>query len=203
MAFIELLTEGEATGPAADLLEQDRAQRGYVPNYARALGRRPAAYAGWRQLIVSIRAEMDPRRYELVTLAVARTLRSSYCSLEHGRILAAEFLGPATVRAAVADPVAAGLDDVDVAVMELARKVADDATSVEAEDLERLRGLGLSELETMDVVLAAAARCFFSKAFDALGVQPHAVYRELEPELREALTVGRPIAGEHTPTAEE
>jgi hypothetical protein len=78
-----------------------------------------------------------------------------------------------------------------------------DATSVEAEDLERLRGLGLSELEIMDVVLAAAARCFFSKTLDALGVQPDAVYRELEPELREALTVGRPIAGEHTPTAQE
>jgi hypothetical protein len=56
-----------------------------------------------------------------------------------------------------------------------------DATSVEAEDLERLRGLGLSELEIMDVVLAAAARCFFSKTLDALGVQPDAVYRELEP----------------------
>jgi hypothetical protein len=46
----------------------------------------------------------------------------------------------------------------------------------------------------MDVVLAAAARCFFSKTLDALGVLPDARYRELEPELREALVVGRPIA---------
>ena len=46
----------------------------------------------------------------------------------------------------------------------------------------------------MDVVLAAAARCFFSKTLDALDVRPDASYRELEPELREALTVGRPIA---------
>ncbi len=46
----------------------------------------------------------------------------------------------------------------------------------------------------MDVVLAAAARCFFSKTLDALGVLPDASYRELDPELRDALVVGRPIA---------
>jgi hypothetical protein len=43
-------------------------------------------------------------------------------------------------------------------------------------------------------VTAAAARCFFSKALDALGVQADAAYWELDAELREALTVGRPIA---------
>ena len=46
----------------------------------------------------------------------------------------------------------------------------------------------------MDVILAASARCFFSKTLDALGVLPDASYLELEPELREALVVGRPIA---------
>ena len=46
----------------------------------------------------------------------------------------------------------------------------------------------------MDVILAAAARCFFSKTLDALGVRPDPSYRDLEPGLREALVVGRPIA---------
>jgi len=43
-------------------------------------------------------------------------------------------------------------------------------------------------------VLAASARCFFSKTLDALGVLPDAGYAELEPDVREALVVGRPIA---------
>jgi Carboxymuconolactone decarboxylase family len=51
------------------------------------------------------------------------------------------------------------------------------------------RAAGLDEL-----VLAAAVRCFFSKTLDALCVRADASYRELEPELREALVVGRPIA---------
>ncbi len=55
--------------------------------------------------------------------------------------------------------------------------------------------LGLSAAEVVDVVLAATARCFFSKTLDALGAEPDAAYRELDPALREALTVGRPVEG--------
>jgi len=89
---------------------------------------------------------------------------------------------------------AAGLDEVDVAVMDLAEQVVEDATSVREADLQRLRDLGLSQEEIMDVILAAAARCFFSKTLDALGVQPDSSYRELAPGLRQVLVVGRPIA---------
>jgi len=79
-------------------------------------------------------------------------------------------------------------------VMDLAEQVADDATSVTEADLQRLRDLGLPQEEVMDVILAAAARCFFSKTLDALGVRPDPGYRSLEPGLRQALVVGRPIA---------
>ena len=89
---------------------------------------------------------------------------------------------------------AAGLDEIDVAVMDLAERVVDDATSIDDADLRRLRELGLSETEIMDIVLAAAARCFFSKTLDAMAVLPDASYRDLDPELREVLVVGRPIA---------
>ena len=78
--------------------------------------------------------------------------------------------------------------------MELADKVAHDAASVTQADIDGLRDVGLTDREILDVVLAAAARCFFSKTLDALGVEPDAKYSELEPNLRATLTVGRPIA---------
>ena len=78
--------------------------------------------------------------------------------------------------------------------MDLAEQVVDDATSIGEADPQRLRDLGLSQDEVMDVILAAAARCIFSKTLDALGVRPDSSYRELEPCLQEALVVGRPIA---------
>ena len=135
---------------------------------------------------------MDLRRYELATFAAAQRLRSSYCSLAHGNVLLERFGEPVVEIAR--DRRAAGLDDVDLAVMDLAERVVDDATSIGDQDLQPLRDLGLSEPEIMDVVLAASARCFFSKTLDALGVRPDASYRELDPALRDALVVGRPIA---------
>jgi alkylhydroperoxidase family enzyme len=83
---------------------------------------------------------------------------------------------------------------VDVAVMDLADKVADDATSVDQADVDGLRSLGLSDTEILDVVAAAAARAFFSKMLDGLGAEPDAHFAQLAPDLRDALTVGRPIA---------
>jgi uncharacterized peroxidase-related enzyme len=161
-------------------------------NYERLFEVRPEVLDAWRQLVTAVKAGMDERRYELVTLAAARRLHSSYCCLAHGQILAEKF-GEPVVEIAL-DHRAAGLDDVDVAAMDLAEKVVDDATSIGESALQPLRELGLTQTEIMDIVLAASIRCFFAKANDAMGVLPDATFGELAPELREALVVGRPIA---------
>lgn len=159
-------------------------------NAERAFADRPEVLAAWVQLNGAIKEGMDLRRYELATLAAALRLRSSYCALAHGTVLMERF------EEAVAEIAVdrSGLDPLDRAVMTLAERVVDDAASIGDEELEELRSLGLSDDEIMGVVLAAAARCFFSKTLDGLGVRPDASYNELEPELREALVVGRPIA---------
>jgi len=161
-------------------------------NLERAFEPRPEVYAAWVQLNTAIKEGMDLRRYELATLAAARRLRSSYCCLAHGTVLMERF--GEQVREIALDHRSASLDEVDVAVMDLAERVVDDASSIGDDDLQRLRDLGLSETDIMDVVLAASARCFFSKTLDALGVLPDAFYAELDPGLRSALVVGRPIA---------
>jgi uncharacterized peroxidase-related enzyme len=194
MTFIETVAPEDASGALAELYESDRANFGHLPNFTQAFSLRPDVYAAWRQLNGTIKAGMDLRRYELATVAAARRLRSSYCMLAHGSVLADKFLEPDALRAVVADHRTSGLEAVDVAVMDLAEKVADDATAVTQADIDGLRSLGLSDTEILDVVLAAAARCFFSKVLDGLGAQPDHQYAALEPALRDALTVGRPIA---------
>jgi uncharacterized peroxidase-related enzyme len=190
MSFIQ-----DATGESAEALYQaDRERTGYVANYTRVFALRPEVYAAWKQLSAAIQAEMDARRYELATLAAARRLGSSYCMLAHGKIVAERFHDDETVRAIASDHRSAGLDAVDVAVMDLAEKVADDASTVTQQDIDRLRALGLSDTDVFDVVAAAAVRCFFSKALDGLGAPPDAAFRALDPLLREQLTIGRPIA---------
>ena len=79
-------------------------------------------------------------------------------------------------------------------MMAFAGKVALSADRVTARDVEELRSHGYRDEEIFDLAAAAAARCFFSKLLDALGAQPDAAFRDLDPALREALTVGRPVA---------
>jgi uncharacterized peroxidase-related enzyme len=194
MTYIEAISEDDASAPAAALLDDERTRLGYVPNFARAFAHRPAVYAAWQQLNGALKQTMDPRRYELVTLAAASRLRSSYCALAHGKVLAEQLLEPDAVRAAAVDHRAAGLNPVEIAVMDLAEQVVDDASAITEEDIGRLRQLGLTDDEIFDVVAAAAARCFFSKTLDGLGVQPDTVFADMDQGLRDVLTVGRPIA---------
>ena len=157
-------------------------------NLERAFAARPEVYAAWRRLVEAVTAASDERRYELATLAAARRLRSSYCSLAHGRVLAEKFYDYETVPG-----LPDGLDAADRAIMAFAERIVVDATAITQADIDELRGHGLADDEVFDVVLAATIRCFFSKTLDALGVQPDAEFAELDPAFREALTVGRPI----------
>lgn len=115
--------------------------------------------------------------------------------LAHGKVLLDSHYDAGTLRGIAADHRSAGLDAVDVAVMDLAAAAATDAAAVTQEDVDRLLALGLTQAEVFDVVLAAAARCFFSSTLDALGVLADAAYAGLEPGLRDTLTVGRPVEG--------
>ena len=51
------------------------------PNFERVFSARPEVLAAWQQLLGAIKANMDPKRYQLATVAAARRMRSSYaCS---------------------------------------------------------------------------------------------------------------------------
>jgi uncharacterized peroxidase-related enzyme len=197
MAFIDTITDEDADDQTAAMYRSDRERMGYVPNYTRAFGARPDVYAAWRSLGDAIGSGMDSRRYELVTLAAARQLRSTYCALAHGSILRDQFFDKDQLVDIAADPEHNSLDARDRAIMAYAATVAADAGDVDQRRVDELRSHGLTDQEILDITLATAARCFFSTVLDALGVQADATYREtVEPELQEVLVVGRPIAAD-------
>jgi uncharacterized peroxidase-related enzyme len=194
MAFITTVPVSQATGEVRAIYERDQARLGYVANYSKAFSLRPPVLGAWQALLASIRGNLDPRRYELVTLAAARALRSSYCSLVHGRILRERFY-TAPELAAIADGDAGPLTPAESALMAFAEQVARDASRITAADVQALRDHGLSDPEIFDVVAAVAARCFFSKLLDAVGAEPDAPLAEIEGELRQRFEIGRGIDG--------
>jgi uncharacterized peroxidase-related enzyme len=193
MSFLETIYEDAAREKVAEQYEEERSSKGYVPNYLKTFSLRPEVFDAWGSLITTIRRNMDLRRYELVTLAAAQALQSSYCSLAHGKILLDKFLDEGALLDFVVKPSG---NAVDRAVMDLAAKIALDAPSVTEADIETMRRVGLTDQETFDVILAAAARAFFTKVLDGTGTTPDREYLGLlGNDLVEALAVGRPVEG--------
>ena len=193
MSFINTVPEKTATGETAALYDKARVANGHVPNMTRAFSHRPEYDAAWSGLLGAIKARMDMRRYELVTLAAALALRSSYCALAHGSVLLRDFFTAEELRAIAVDFRHADLLPVDIAAMDYAQAIVNDATAVTPSHIEALRVQGLTDGEISDIAAAAAARSFFSKFLDALGTHPDASYSDLPKPLRDHLTVGRSI----------
>jgi uncharacterized peroxidase-related enzyme len=192
--FIDVITEEEATGASADYYAEQRAGWGFLPNYAFAFGHRPDVAAAWNQLGGAIRTGMDRRRFELATIAAARTLRSTYCTAAHSKFLRDACADEATLQLIAQDPGGAALEPRDRAVYQFAAKVAGDAASIEQADVDGLRAAGLSDADIADVVYAVAARCFFTRVLDGLGcrLDPQTA-QAFEPDLLGSMIVGRPV----------
>jgi len=194
MAFIQTTPPSDAEGTVRAMYEQVRGRYGFVPNWAQAFSLRPGVLDGWTALLKSIQSNLPVRSYELATLAAARAVRSSYCSLAHGNVLATKVFDAPTVTAIMNNDPASPLEARERVMMAFAEKVAANADRITAADIEDLRSHGYRDDEIFDLAAAAAARCFFSKLIDALGIQADATFNDLDPALRQALTVGRPVA---------
>jgi uncharacterized peroxidase-related enzyme len=179
------------------MLERQQRSWGFVPNYAKVFSDRAEIMDLWAALLAGIRRHIDPRRFELVTFAAAHELGNSYCALAHGRALQEKFLSREEMHA-LATGDTSGFPEAEQAMMELARKVIANSSSVTQQDIDRLRRCGLLDDEIFDIVATAAARAFFAKLPDALGVAPDSSFLEMDEALRECLTVGRAIASEPT-----
>ncbi|NDJ62749.1 MAG: peroxidase-related enzyme [Chloroflexi bacterium] len=194
MAYIKAVTENEATGKTQEIYEAAQNKSGYIPNYTRLFGHRPEVYEAWGALLGSISANMPLRRYELVTVAAARQLGSTYCMLAHGDVILNKMgVDEAQLTAIVQDYHAADLSADEVAVMAFAEKVIQNAGSITQDDVDRLKTFGLSDADILDVTLAATARSFFSKTLDALNAIPDDKYKAFSAELLNVLSVGRPF----------
>jgi uncharacterized peroxidase-related enzyme len=194
MAFIDTTPPGEARDEVRAMYAREQEDWGFVPDYARAFCHRPEVMDRWSQLLREVRRPVDSRRMELVTFVAAHESRHSPCSLAHGTALA-KLIGKDALLAIAAGREDEVLTPADAAIVRYARQIARDASQVTAAHIEDLRGVhGLSDAEIFDVAANAASRCFFTKLLDGLGVDADRSFLDLDPDLRRALTVGRPIA---------
>lgn len=185
MSIIATPEPADVTGLAAEFYEDDLAHMGYVPEHTRVMAINPEAYKAWEELAGAIARPMGMRRYELVTLAAAKGVKSEHCLLAHGN-RSLRYMDEDEVTRVARDFRSAGLPENEVAIMEFAEKVSTASHEMADADSQRLRDLGYGDREIVDIALAAAARNYFSRAIQALGVAVD-VPPGLPDTLREAL----------------
>lgn len=194
--FIDPVPKDSATGLLAEIYSSEEERWGFLPGFVQVFSHHPGAYRAWLGLIGEVYGGMDRRRCELATLAAARTLKSTCCAVAHGRMLRDRFFPADQVQRIAIDHHHADLDDVDVAVMDFAERAAADPASITAADVDALKAHGLTDREIFDIAFAVAARAFFATLIESLGTTAEApIVDDLEPELREALAVGRSVTG--------
>ena len=193
MTFIKTLSPGDASGEVLEMYQRQEEYWGYVPNYAKLFSHHPEALARWGRLLAEIRRSTNDRRFELVTFVVAYELRNRACALAHGAGLA-KIVGTDAVLAIADGREAEVLPEAEVAIVRLARLIARDAPKVTEGQIGALKEKhGITDAEIFDIAAIAAGRSFFTKLLDALGCEADVAYMSFDAELREALSVGRPI----------
>ena len=192
MAFIDTISASWITGEGFAMYDRQQKHYGYVPNYATVFCHRPEVMRRWAELQAAFKRHMDRRRFELVTFVAAHTLRSTLCTLAHGKALLA-FFSAEDVMAMARGEMPASLSAAEAGMLRFARAVARDASAITADDVAELKGYGFSDAEVFDIVVTVAGRAFFTKIIESLGVATDAPLRTMDGALRDALTVGRPV----------
>lgn len=192
MAFIDTIPARDADADVREMYARQQAHYGYVPSYAKVFSHRPEVMRRWAELQAGIKRHMDKRRFELVTFAAAHELKSTLCSLAHGKVLA-ELLSVDDVHSLAGGHAPGSLSGAEVAMVEFARKVARDASAVTREDVQRLKRLGFSDAEVFDITATAAARSFWTKVIESLGAEADTRFGQIDGGLKQCLMVGRTV----------
>lgn len=198
MSHIRTIAPEDAEGDVREMYLRQQGAWGFVPNYARVFCHRPGVMKAWAELLRAVREPMDDELFELVTLAAAEAIGSSYCALAHGRKLVDHYFSDEAVAGMMGGADIECLSDGQRLAMALARKVVSNSSSVTEYDVIELRDYGYDDAQIFDIVATAAARAFIARTVDSLGALPDAYFAEMPPTLQEALCVGRDISTEPT-----
>ena len=189
------LEEPAASAQAQELFDEDLAEDGFVWNVSRLWAHQPETVKRLFELMSQAFAPsgLSFRQRGILVTAAASTLGDSYCSLAWGEKLGKA--SDAATAAGVLNGTDVGLTEQEKAMAAWARKVARDPNATTQADIEALRESGLDDGQIFAITAFVALRLAFSTINDSLGAQPDPqLAQSLPPEIREAVTYGRPVA---------
>jgi uncharacterized peroxidase-related enzyme len=162
-----------------------------LPGISSAFAFRPETAKPMRELAHVLLHEpnsLTPGERELIATYVSSQNDCYFCQTSHGAAAACHLGGDEVVRLVKANYESAPVSPKLKALLAIAGKVQRDGKLVTAEDVERARREGASDVEIHDTVLIAAAFCMYNRYVDGLDTwQPreNGMYAQMGQHLAE------------------
>ncbi len=190
--YLKTVSPGEATGEIAALYEAEIGQMGKVMEATSCWSARPDMLVPIENLLFQLRDgfSLGLLNFRLITLIAAKHVPSSYCSHVYFRSLSG-MIGREQTLAVHRDYREAGLSAQQVEMLAYAEQITRDASKITQADIDRLRAVGLSDLNIADIALAASFRNFMSRYFDAVGASVEPEFLDADPQVRQQMSVGK------------
>lgn len=190
--FIKTIEPDEATGEIASLYDAEKKSMGRVMQATQCWSARPDVIVPIENLLHQIRDgfSLGLLNFRLITFVAAQHVPSSYCSHV---LLPRPFcmLGREQALAVRRDYRSAGLDDQQVEMLAYAEQITLNASQITEANIQRLRGVGFTDVNIADIALAASFRGFMSRYFDAVGATVEPEFLDDDPAVREEMATGR------------
>jgi uncharacterized peroxidase-related enzyme len=190
--YLQTVPESQATGDIATIYRSDRESMGVVMEATSCWTARPDMLAPVEHLLHQLRDgfSLGLLNFRLITLVAARHVPSSYCSHMYFRSCS-KLMGREQVLAVQRDYRTAGLSEQQVEMLAYAEQITIDASKITPAHIERLRRVGLTDINIADIALAASFRSFMSRYFDAVGATVEEQFLDPDPAVRAQLNVGK------------
>lgn len=174
--------ETELPDDLVKLFGKAREKLGFVPNVFRAYAWRPERFRPWfdhfRDLHVPS-ANLSEAEREMVAVVVSMANGCLYCLVAHGASLREALGDPVRADRITLDYRRAELDDRQRAICDYADKITRTPTLCDIDDIDELRGHGLTDEEIWDVAEIAAMYNFTNRLAMATGQLPNPEYHAL------------------------
>ncbi len=176
MARIPTVPPEDAEGRLSEVYEEIQQARGAVANVYQVHSLLPETMLGHKELYMSLlygRGGLSRPQREMIAVVVSAANSCGYCVQHHSDALNRYWRDRDRVERLAQDPrdTRVNLSEEDLALVDLAERVAHGFGEITDGDVDALRDIGLTDEEVLDATLVASYFCFVNRVVTVLGVE--------------------------------
>ncbi len=174
LAWIKTVPEDKATGDLKRAYEEVVRARGKISNIMRAQSLNPNALRGHLELYVNLmygKSGLSRGEREMIATTISAHNGCEYCVIHHGEALRFYLKNGYQLEAFRRGQQPENLSQRVRALIDYALKLTTEPGAVVREDVEALRGIGISDSEILDLVLLTAYMNYVNRIAQGLGVE--------------------------------